>query len=149
MKPHAAWLAGALILTAVLACRFSSNSNSNSNDSNSNNNSSAISKITMAKDKNGDPGDETNTFKPTDRTVHCLATLRNPKEGTRIKFSWWIVDAPGHKNELVKEIDYTTGNDKVVHGHLTLPRDWPTGKYKCDVYVDGVLARTVEYYVAS
>lgn len=149
MKPHAAWLAGALILTAVLACRFSSNSNSN--DSNSNNNSGAISKITMAKDKNGKPGDETNTFKPTDHTVHTLATLRNPKEGTRIKFSWWIVDAGGVKNELVKEIDYTTdtGTNDVVHGHLSLTRDWPVGKYKCDVYVDGVLARTIEYYVAS
>ncbi|MDX6613594.1 MAG: hypothetical protein QOD75_2780 [Blastocatellia bacterium] len=144
MKPHAAWLAGALILTAVLACKYSTNSNSNTN---SDSGSGAISKIVMAKDNNGDPGDETNTFKATDHTVHCLATLRNPKEGTKIKFSWWIVDSPGHKNELVKDIDYTTSNDKVVHGHLSLPRDWPTGKYKCDVYVDGVLGKSIEYYV--
>jgi hypothetical protein len=149
MKPHAAWLAGALILTAVLACRFSSNTNNTNSDSNnSNSDAGAISKITMAKDNNGEPGDETNTFQPGDHTVHCLATLSNPKEGTKIKFSWWIVDAPEHKNELVKEIDYTTGLDKVVHGHLSLPRDWPKGKYKCDVYVDGELAKSVEYYVS-
>lgn len=147
MKPHAAWLACALVLTAVLACKYSSNSNSNDN---SNTSSSAISKITMAKDNgNGDPGDETNTFRASDHTVHCLATLRNPKEGTKIKFSWWIVDAQGSKNELIKEIDYTTGpNNNVVHGHLSLPRDWPKGKYKCDVYVDGKLEKTFEYYVS-
>jgi len=145
MKPHAAWLACALVLTAVLACKYSTNSNSNSNTG-----SGAISKITMAKDNgNGDPGDETNTFRASDHTVHCLATLRTPKEGTQIKFSWWIVDAQGSKNELIKEIDYTTGpNNNVVHGHLSLPRDWPKGKYKCDVYVDGKLEKTVEYYVS-
>jgi hypothetical protein len=146
MKSNATWLACALVIISVLACKYSSNSNSNSN-SNVNANS-AISNITMAKDKNGEPGDETNTFQPGDHMVHCLATLRNPKPGTRIKFSWWMVDAGGSKNQLIKEIDYTTGNDKVVHGHLSVPRDWPTGKYKCDVYVDGVLDRTVEYYVA-
>jgi hypothetical protein len=104
----------------------------------------------MAKDNgSGDPGDETNTFRASDHTVHCLATLRNPKEGTPIKFSWWIVDAQGSKNELIKEIDYTTGpNNDVVHGHLSLARDWPKGKYKCDVYVDGKLEKTVEYYVS-
>jgi hypothetical protein len=148
MKSNATWLACALVIISVLACKYSSNSNSNSNSNSSVNPNSAISKITMAKDKNGDPGDETNTFEPSNHTVHCLATLRNPKEGTKIKFSWWIVDAEGTKNQLIKEIDYTTGMDKVVHGHLSLPRDWPKGKYKCDVYVDGVLDRTVEYYVA-
>lgn len=141
MKPHLAWLAGALLLFAVLACHFSTNSNSTSG---------AISDIHMAKDNGrGDPGDETNTFRPSDHTVHCLAKLRNPKEGTRIKFSWWIVDAQGTTNEKIKEIDYTTGpNDNVVHGHLTVPRDWPKGKYKCEVYVDGALDKTIEYWVS-
>ena len=141
MKLHSAWLAGALLVFAVLDCHFSSNSNSPS--------SGAISDIHMAKDNGrGAPGDETNTFSPGDRTVHCLAKLRSPKEGIRIKFSWWIVDAQGTKDEKIKEIDYTTeSGDSVVHGHLTLPRDWPKGKYKCEVYVDGVLDKTIEYYV--
>ena len=100
-------------------------------------------------DNNGSPGDETNTFKPGDHTVHCLAKLNSPKEGIKIKFAWWIVDAGGTKNEKIKEIDYTTSaDDNVVHGHLTVPRDWPTGKYKCEVYVNGVLDKTVEYWVA-
>ncbi|MEP6708223.1 MAG: hypothetical protein ABJC05_11925 [Pyrinomonadaceae bacterium] len=141
MKLHSAWLAGALLVFAVLGCHFSANSNSTS--------SGAISEIHMAKDNNGSPGDETNTFAPGDHTVHCLARLNNAKEGTRIKFSWSIVDAGGTKNEKIKEIDYTTSSsDNVVHGHLTVPRDWPTGKYKCEVYVNGVLDKTIEYWVA-
>ena len=55
----------------------------------------------------------------------------------------------GTKNEKIKEIDYTTSaGDNVVHGHLTVPRDWPAGKYKCEVYVNGVLDKTIEYWVA-
>lgn len=141
MKPHPAWLAGALLLCVVLACSFSTNSNSSSSN---------FSDIHMAKDDgNGKPGDETNTFNPGDRTVHCLAKLKNSKEGRKIKFVWWIVDAGGTKNDKIKEIDYTTGaNDKTVHGHLTVQKDWPRGKYKCEVHVDGALDKTIEYYVS-
>jgi hypothetical protein len=148
MKPHAAWLAGALLLSVVLACNFSTNSNSNSN-SNSGSSSGVFADIHMAKDEDGKPGDETNTFNPQDRTVHCLAKLKNPKEGLKIKFVWWIVDAGGTKNEKIKEIDYTTGpNDKTVHGHLTVQRDWPKGKFRCELYVDGTLDKSIDYYVS-
>lgn len=103
----------------------------------------------MAKDNgSGAPGDETNTFNPEDRNVHCLVKLKNPKEGIRIKFSWWIVDAGGSKNEKLKEIDYTTeSSDNMVHGNLSVQRDWPEGKYKVDVYVDGNLAKTLTFNV--
>lgn len=141
MKLNSAWLAGALLLFAILACNFSTGSNSGSRN---------FSEIHMAKDDGkGKPGDKTNTFAPGDRTVHCLAKLKDSKEGLKIKFVWWIVDAGGTKDEKIKEIEYTTGaNDKTVHGHLTVQRDWPKGKFKCEVYVDGALDKTVDYYVS-
>jgi len=137
MKTHSAWLAIGLLLFVVLACEYSSSS------------SGAISEGHMAKDNgSGAPGDETNTFNPEDRNVHCLVKLKNPKEGIRIKFSWWIVDAGGSKNEKLKEIDYTTeSSDNMVHGNLSVQRDWPEGKYKVDVYVDGNLAKTLTFNV--
>lgn len=142
MKQHPAWLAVGLLVVVVLGCSYSSNTNSNSN-------SGAISKITMAKDNgNGDPGDETNTFDHSERKIHCLVTLRNPKEGTKVSFSWWIVDAGGTKNEKIKDLDYTTPSDvKVVHGHLSAPRDWPPGKYKVEASINGVLDKTVAFTV--
>ena len=149
MRHHPAWLAAGLLVFALLACNLSKNTN-NSN-SNSNIDSGAgkyLSEIHMAKDDDGKPGAATTTFSPGDRTIHCVTKLKDAKGGTQMKFSWWIVDADGTKNKLIKEIEYTTGTrENIVHGHLTLPQDWPKGKYKVDVYVNGELDRTVSYAV--
>lgn len=161
MKHHPAWLAMGLVLFVVLACNLGkktdTNVNSNSN-TNSNSNSStdvdtgsgvAIKEIHMAKDDgNGKPGESTLGFSPGDRTIHCVATLKEAKAGTPMRFSWWIVDADGSKNQKVKEINYNTrARENIVHGHLTLPQDWPIGKYKVQVYVNGDLDRTVFYSI--
>ena len=160
MKKHTAWLAAGLLLFAVLACNISKNFNTNSNRSNSNSNSqtatdtdqgsgAAIEEIHMAKDDgNGSPGEKSDTFEPGDRTIHCVTKLKEAKSGTDMRFSWWIVDADGSQNQKVKDIDYRTrALENVVHAHLTLPQDWPTGKYKVQVYINGDLDRTAFYTV--
>lgn len=161
MKQHPAWLATGLFVFAVLACNIgnpkntneSTNSSTNDNNSGSHPSSSKsgvyVKEMHMAKDDGkGAPGDSTRSFSPGDRTIHCVATLNDSKSGTKMKFAWWIVDAEGTKNEKIKEIDYTTGAlENVVHGHLTLPRDWPKGRYKCEVYINDSLDKTVEYTV--
>jgi len=136
MKLHSGWLAVGLLIFAVMACSTSKTS------------SGPISEGHMAKDNNGQPGDSTNTFAPDDHTVHCVVTLSEAKEGTRIKFAWTIVDAGDSKNEKLKDIEYTTAaKENIVHGHLTLPRDWPTGKYRCEVFVNNKSEKTIDYYV--
>ena len=65
-----------------------------------------------------------------------------------MKFSWWIVDADGTQNQKIKEIDYKTrALENVVHGHLTLPQDWPAGKYKVEVSINGAPDKTAFYSV--
>ena len=160
MKHHPAWLAAGLLIFVVLACNLGKRAADNSNvNSNSNRESSAeaedsgsgnfIKEIHMAKDDgNGQPGAHTSIFAPGDRTIHSVATLKEAKAGTQMKFSWWIVDADGTQNQKIKDIDYTTkALESVIHGHLTLPQDWPTGRYKVQVYVNGNLDRTVPYAV--
>lgn len=140
MKQHSAWLAAGLLVFAVLACNFSAGTNS----------SGPISKIAMAKDKgNGEPGDETNTFHPSDHKLHCLVTLKDPKEGTKVTFVWWAVDAGGHKNEKLKELDYTTESDnvKIVHGNLSNSGEWDSGKYKVEAQINGTTEKTVNFTV--
>lgn len=157
MKHHPAWLAAGLLVFVVLACGIGKNTNRSSN-SNSNANrgaeivdsgsGAAIKEIHMAKDEGGKPGDQTDTFEPGDRTIHCVATLKESKSGTTMKFSWWIVDADGAQNQKIKDIDYSTRTlENIIHGHLTLPQDWPRGKYKVQVYVNGDLDKTVNYTV--
>jgi hypothetical protein len=138
MKQHSAWLAAGLLVFAVLACNFSAGTNS----------SGPISKITMAKDNGGRPGDETNTFHPGDHKVYCVVTLNEPKEGTKVTFVWWIVDAGGTQNEKIKELDFTTdANVKVVNGNLSLERDWPSGKYKVEAQINGKTEKSVNFTV--
>ena len=155
MKHHPAWLAAGLLVFVVLACNLgkktNSNSNSNSNSSTASDQGSGsyIKEIHMAKDDgHGAPGDETESFAPGDRTIHCVATLKEAKAGTQMKFAWWIVDAGGSKNQSIKEIDYTTKPlESVIHGHLSLPQDWPKGKYKVQIFINGDLDKTVPYLV--
>ena len=155
MKRHPGWLAAGLLLFAVLACNLSKNSNNSnqsSNSSTSNRPANAevyVDRISMAKDDNGQPGDETASFAPGDHIVHCVIYLNKAKAGTAIKFSWLAVNAEGMpKNDLIKSIDYTTNSfENKVHGHLTLPKDWPKGSYKVEVYINGALDKTIEYSV--
>jgi len=133
MKNHSAWLAASLLVFAVVACNYSASVGYKTSD------------LHMAKDDgNEQPGAETKTFSPSDHTVHCVAKLSEAKDGTKVNFAWWAVDT----NEKVKDLDYTTkGEENIVHAHLTKPSDWPKGKYKCSVTVDGKADRSVEYTV--
>lgn len=160
MKHHPAWLAAGLLIFVVLACNLGKKTTNTNTNSNSNSNSNAgteadlgsgdiIKELHMAKDDgNGDPGDETDSFAPGDRTVHCVATLKDAKSGTKMRFSWWAVDVEDTQNKKIQEINYSTkALENVIHGHLTYPQDWPTGKYKVQVYVNGDLDKTVFYSV--
>lgn len=161
MKHHPAWLAAGVLLCVVLACNLSKNTNNSNNSNNSNKTNSnttaepdlgsgnAIQDVHMAKDDgDGKPGTETDTFEPADRTVHCVTRLKQAKSGTQMRFVWWIVDADNTQNQKIKDIDYRTrALENIVHGHLTVPQDWPIGKYKVQVYVNGDLDKTAFYSV--
>ena len=155
MRKHPAWLALGLLIFAVLACNLGKKTANNSNNTNANANTEVISEsvikeIHMAKDDgHGKPSTQhTTTFEPGDRTIHCVVTLNEAKAGTEMKFSWWIVDADGTQDKKIKDIDYVTKPlENVIRGHLSLPQDWPTGKYKVQVYVNGNLDKTVPYTV--
>ncbi|HKR59107.1 MAG TPA: hypothetical protein VJS64_05190 [Pyrinomonadaceae bacterium] len=158
MKRHPAWLAVALMLFAVLACNLSKKSANSTNTANStdNSNSNIVSTSTgvlsdahmAVDDGSGDPGEATNTFNAADRTIHCVVKLKDAQAGTKMKFSWFVIEATGSQNERIRDIDYTTrALENVVHAHLTAPRDWPVGKYKVEVYVNGNLEQTVPFTV--
>lgn len=160
MKRHPAWLAVGLLLFVVLACNLGKRAANENKNENTNKNANVqvtedlgsgtyIEDIHMAKDNGrGAPGDETEIFSPNDRKIHCVTKLKKMERGTEMRFSWWIVDADGSQNEKIRDIEYTTGAlENIVHAHLSLPRDWPTGKYKVQVYVNGDLDRTVNYTI--
>ena len=159
MKLHSGWLAAGVLLAVVLACNVSKNSN-NSNNSNSNKSANSSSNtrpanadvyvetIKMARDNNGKAGEPTTTFAPDDHTVHATVTLNKAKSGTQLKFVWIAADVEGETNKELKSLDYTTKSfENIVNGHLTWPQDWPKGSYRVEVYVNGVLDKTINYTI--
>lgn len=162
MKRYSGLLAAGLMIFVVLACNLSKNSNNsnNSNNRNSNENRATpqptrranvdvyVNRVYMARDDGGSPGEETDTFAAGDRTIHCVVELNKAKKDTDVRFLWKIVDAGGSRNEEIKTIDYSTKSfENKVRGHLTLPKDWPIGKYRVEVFINGSLDKTVDYTI--
>ena len=108
-----------------------------------------ITRIYMAHDDgNGKPGEETGSFDPSERTVHVMVQLDHAEEGTMVKFDWIGVQAGNWEDQSLKQLDYVTkALENKVHANLTLPRDWPEGDYKVDVYLNGQLARSIAYKI--
>ena len=161
MRTHRGWLAAGLLIFAVLACNLSRNSN-NSNNSNKNANENRatpqptrradadvyVNRAYLAKDNGGRPGAQTTSFAPGDRTIHCVIELNKAKKGTKVRVIWKTVDVQDSKNEEIKTIDYTTNSfEKKIQGHLKLPKDWPTGKYRVEIYIDDGLDQTIDYTI--
>lgn len=165
MKLHSSWIAGALLLCVIFACNVNKNDNNsnNSNNSNKNRNENAakaptpnrpanadvyVNRVYMAKDDDGDPGDETSSYEASEHKVHCLIELNKAKKGTQVRFIWKIVDVEGERNKNFKTTDYTTNSfEKKVHGYLQGTEDWPKGIYRVEVYINGNLDKTIDYTI--
>lgn len=132
----------------------SSNSNDTSANSSNANRKPAptnveITRAYLARDNgNEEPGDEVQSFSPSDRTVHVVVQLDHAAEGTQVSFDWIAVDAGGLKDRSIKKLDYMTkALESKVHAHLTVPEDWPEGDFKVDIYLNDQLARSIAYKV--
>ena len=98
----------------------------------------------------------TTTFGPTD-ILHCVIELTNAPEGTLVRVVWAIVDATDasgavRRNEILDEATFATQDaNTVLNATLALPASgqWPTGKYKVDIYLNGNLDSTLEFSVAE
>ena len=147
-RVNPAIFASALLFCALLGCK---NANVNRISNTGNAGSTAgnhVSEVYMARDDNGEPGQRTDKFGPGDRTIHCVAKLKEGVDGTRIKFTWWVINATGAQNEKLRDIDYSTKEkENIVHSNLFLKKDWPPGKYKVEVYVNDSLDKTVNFAV--
>jgi hypothetical protein len=162
MKIHSGWLATALLIFVVLGCNLSKNSNNSNNSNKTSNDNKAtpqptrranadvfVDKIYMAKDVNGKAAaDETDSFAPDDRKIHCVIRLNKAKKGTKVRFIWKPVDVPGLSNEDSKTIDYTTNSfENSVNSHLSQAEDWRKGKYRVDVYINDAFDKTIEFTI--
>ena len=153
MKRHSAWVAAGLLLFVVLACNLSKNKNSNVNvNVNANSGSSRPADADVFTDEvyaaKSEDGAATSTFSPSDRTVHVIINLNKAKAGTDVKVTWFADEVEGATNKELKTLEYTTkAFDRKIPGYLRWSQDWPKGRYRVAVYINGNLDRTIYYEV--
>ena len=151
MKRHSAWVALGLLLFVVLACNLSKNKNSNVNV-NINSGSDRPANAEIYTDEvyaaKSEDGAATTTFAPADRTVHVVISLNKAKAGTDVRVVWIADEVEGATNKELKTLEYTTkAFDKKIPGYLRWSQDWPKGRYRVAVYINGNLDRTIYYEV--
>jgi len=108
-----------------------------------------VESVTLARgDGSGKPGETVTSFKPTDRTFYATVKLNQLKPGLKIKFSWVAVAAAGSANQEIAKQEFSTLTTNTITNTLVEPQDWPTGKYRLDIYVNDSLAKSVDFTVA-
>jgi hypothetical protein len=84
--------------------------------------------------------------------IVAVVGLKEVKPGTRVKGCWVAVDTVAVSNYEIDsaEVQLTKSGDNVAQFAISKPdNDWPVGKYKLDVYVDGQLSKSAFFEVAS
>lgn len=92
----------------------------------------------------------TTTFSSTD-VFYVVADLANAPTGTKVDAKWIAVDIPGEQaNSVFKEMNYVTDTDNfsgIVYFELSNDSGWPAGSYKAELYLNGVLAQSLDFTV--
>ena len=108
-----------------------------------------IDSVTLARDDgSGKPGETVTSFRPSDRTFYVLVKLDRLETGLKVKVSWVAVAAAGSTNQVLAEREFSALTANTIRGDITLPNDWPTGKYRVDIYVNDSLQKSVDFTVA-
>jgi outer membrane usher protein FimD/PapC len=90
----------------------------------------------------------TTVFAQEDQQIQLAVNVANAPDDTQVKAVWSIVDVAGHEPTVLYESPLTLNSgENIAHFSLTNDQPWPAGKYKVEIYLNGKLAKTVEYQV--
>jgi|GEM_PF-4844618 len=86
-------------------------------------------------------------FPAAEHKLFVKAQLNRMQTGLTGKLVWTAVDTSAGKNIEVYSVDLNSGVANVINGNISLPKDWPTGSYKLDIYLMGALAKTETFTI--
>jgi len=92
-------------------------------------------------------GTSTTTFSPSEHSIYAAIDLNHLEPGLTAKVVWTAVDTTAGKDLQIAEKDFSSLVANRIDASVELPRDWPTGSYKLDIYLSGTLAKTVDFTV--
>ncbi len=107
----------------------------------------AVKSVVLSKGFASKPLEITKQFSPKDAELHAVVTLDKPSSGDHIKIIWIIENAGGVRNYRFARKVVTTKNNRVVHFATTFKGDWPRGKYRVDVYSNGMRSGQAYFHV--
>ncbi len=108
-----------------------------------------ITKVTLKRDNgSGEPGDAVDKFLPSDRIQFFEAELSSMLgPGTKVHWVFTAVDTTAGKDIKVAEADVDVLAGNKLSANVSLENDWPTGKYRADIFINGKLIKSVDYTV--
>jgi hypothetical protein len=108
---------------------------------------SKIESVQLSTGYNGKPINVTQTFRPTDRTIHATVKLNRVSTGDKVKAIWFVLDAGGLRNYRLTDKTQSTNRMNLIHFVTTMKAPWPRGKYRVDLYLNGQRQRMVSFVV--
>lgn len=113
--------------------------------------SGLITEVVMAKGTQGDtldPVDPTTVFSP-DSVIHAVTSIKNAPANTKFSAAFYVVDVgnaatPG---QLISSYDLTADGTRNLDFNLQPTSNWPTGTYRVEISVNGIVDQVVEYSV--
>jgi len=104
----------------------------------------AVQKVTLSRTESGEA---VTSFSPTDHIFYAVIELNRIETGLTAKTVWTAVDTTGGQTVEIAQKEFSGLVVNTIKAQVELPRDWPTGKYKLDIYLNGTIAKTVEFTV--
>lgn len=101
--------------------------------------------------ENGQAEGAGTTFGPTDHKLHCVVKFSKISK-LAVRIVWTIVnakDAGGqvYKNVQVLDTKIPAQLMERAHGSVEVEHDWPVGKYKVDISVNGKPVRSLPFTI--
>jgi hypothetical protein len=109
-----------------------------------------VESITLMNDNEGDAGKVVDGFKTTDQAFHADVKLSEMGSGSKVKGELVAVKtSEGDNIPVVSEEKEVGGLNNSVDFTFSLPKPWPAGSYRVDVYLDGVKASSKDFEITE
>ena len=105
----------------------------------------SVQNLRMASDDQG--SNLTTVFTPQD-DFYLLGELADAPDQTQLKAAWTAVDIKGHSPDTaIDSAEQTVGSGPFTFYLKKSQPSWPPGKYKVDLYINGVVAQSLDFSV--
>lgn len=115
-----------------------------------------ITNVVLAKGAQGDnydPVDVSDTFEPSQKTLHAIVSLQAAPADAEVRAEWYLIEATGYApNSKIDESGLSIKQGGTRNLDFTLENTqgaWPPGTYQVKIFSNGVLAVTKNFKIEA